>query len=200
MESTDSLAPGFLVASPKLDGSFFERAVIAMVHHDATGAMGFVLNRPTDVDFGSVLEAVAIDSRLIAPGCYDVGVYLSGPVQVEQLWVMHREDMDEDGNSSETESHSDLKFHQGWGISAASTSIESFALGHVSSTYRPFIGYAGWGPGQLEGEIGAGSWLAMDFVQEFVFGAPSGELWDTALDHMGVQPAAFLLMSSMGSA
>ena len=192
MESIDSYAPGFLVASPKLDGSFFERTVIAMVHHDASGAMGFVLNRPTDVDFGSILEAVAIESHQIAPGCYDVEVSLGGPVQVEQLWVMHRDGggEDPDGRDDDSVHH----FHDGLGVSAASRSIESFATGESHHQYRPFVGYAGWGPGQLEGEIGQGSWLAMEFLHEYVFGPPPEDLWSVALEHIGVEPAAFLMM------
>ena len=52
-----SLAPGFLIASPRLDGGPFERAVIVMVHHDEEGAMGFIVNKPLGIDFGSLLES-----------------------------------------------------------------------------------------------------------------------------------------------
>ncbi|MEM1349987.1 MAG: YqgE/AlgH family protein [Myxococcota bacterium] len=197
-----SLAPGFLIASPKLDGSPFERAVIVMVHHDDQGAMGFIVNKPLDIDFGSLLESVQEDeyaSRAIADGCFDVFVHFGGPVRVEQLWVIYNHD----GVPFEPDNdHGMISFGGTWTLVASSDSIEAFAFGERVNAFLPFIGYTGWGPGQLEGELEEGSWLCLDFQDDLVLDqdADGEDIWAEALGRLGVHPMAFLMMSKVGEA
>ena len=200
--STDSLAPGFLIASPRLDGSLFERSVILMINHDAHGAMGFIINRPLDVDFGSLLELVDLDGP-ITPTCYNQDVFFGGPVRVEQLWVMYHGTIA--GAAPERtfeglQEYGEVRFHEDWALSGTAHSIESFAFGAGVETFRPFVGYAGWGPGQLEEEIGEGSWLMLDFDEQFVLDAHTDAVWDLALARLGLDEATFLLMGKAGIA
>lgn len=203
MSKNDQLAPGFLVASPRLDGSLFERTVIVMVNHDERGAMGFIINKPLDVDFGSLLEMVEIDTAAIAPSCYDQDVYFGGPVRVEQLWVIYNGLL---GGAAPRPSFDSLQtdgevlFRDGWALSGTSRSIESFAFGREPNPYRPFVGYAGWGPGQLEREISEGSWLPLDFDDAFVLQSEPDTLWNTALSRLGVDETTFMMMGKAGSA
>jgi len=205
-----SSAPGFLIASPRLDGSPFERAVVAMVHHDEEGAMGFIINKPLEIDFGSLIQSVneAITPQL-SPASFEMPVYFGGPVRIEQLWVIYHRIESEDAATAARRRHlrrmrqpdeSELTFDTGWYLAASGEIIEGFARGQQAGDYRPFVGYAGWGPGQLEQEIEEGSWLLDDFDAEGFFHTQPDAQWDDALARIGVDPAAFLMMARAGSA
>lgn len=203
MIRTDVLAPGFLVASPRLDGSLFERSVIVMVHHDPEGAMGFIVNKPLEVDFGSLLEMVELENGSIAPHCYDQEVFFGGPVRVEQLWVIYNgmlESTEPEHDFDALQSEGEVRFHEEWALSGTSHSIESFAFGREDNLFRPYVGYAGWGPGQLEKEIGEGSWLLLDFEDDMVVDVASDAMWDFALQRLGVDETTFMMMGKSGLA
>ncbi len=205
-----SISPGFLIASPRLDGSPFERAVVVMVHHDAEGAMGFIINKPLEIDFGSLIQSVNDDlAQRILPESYDVPVHFGGPVRIEQLWLIFQRDVEGQFHQPENQAlfkklgnphEGALSFSEGWFLAASGEIIEGFAVGRQSGDYRPFIGYAGWGPGQLESEIDDGSWLLLDFDEDFFFDFLPGVHWDEALQKLGVDPTAFLMMGKMGRA
>lgn len=199
------LAPGFLIASPKLAGGPFERAVIVMVHHDDEGAMGFIVNKPLSIDFGSLLQGA--EQEVVGPvveSCYEQSVHFGGPVRVEQLWLIYQqlhpsEDVFEDMRSIEEDGL--LKFDEEWYLVADSESIEEFVHGERHDPYRPYIGYTGWGPGQLEEEIEEGSWLFLEFEEDLILDQPDPEeCWEDALERLGVNPMAFLMMGEVGDA
>lgn len=204
-----SLSPGYLVASPKLDGTPFERAVVAMVHHDDEGAMGFIINKPLEIDFGSLIQSVNEDiARKVIPASFDVHVYFGGPVRIEQLWLIFQEPRDTLSYTAPgarrtleaVEDDSTLSFSDGWYLAASGDIIEGFALGLQEGNYRPFIGYSGWGPGQLESEIEDGSWLILDFEEDLFFDSIPASNWDQALGRLGVDATAFLMMGKAGMA
>ena len=210
IERSRSISPGYLIASPKLDGSPFERAVVAMVHHDEEGAMGFIINKPLEIDFGSLIQSVNEEiAREIVPRSFDMPVHFGGPVRIEQLWLIFQRQLQ---GAEELEANQLLlrrlqepddgamAFSEGWFLAASSEIIEGFALGKQFGEYRPFIGYAGWGPGQLEAEIDDGSWLLLDFEEDFFFDALPAVHWEDALDRIGVNPTAFLMMGKAGMA
>lgn len=209
-EQSRSIAPGFLIASPKLDGSPFERAVIAMVHHDKEGAMGFIINKPLDIDFGSLIQSVNEHiARDILPHCFDTPVHFGGPVRIEQLWLIFQRSLHGHEELAANQlllqhvqqpDDGALSFCDDWFLAASSELIEGFALGTQTGPYRPFIGYSGWGAGQLESEIDDGSWLLLDFEEEFFFDAIPTLHWDDALKRLDVNPTAFLMMGKAGMA
>lgn len=210
IDASDSIAPGFLVASPKLDDTPFERAVVVMIQHDAEGAMGFILNKPLEIDFGSILESVNDDiAGRLRSEAFDKPVHFGGPVRVEQMWMIFQRDLAGEEDRSANQRLLDkirepgdgaLTFCDGWFLAASGDIIEGFALGDQHGTYRPFIGYTGWGPGQLEQEIDDGSWLMLDFDDDFLFDSGPKVHWDEALERLGVDPAAFLMMGNSGMA
>lgn len=209
-DPSDSISPGFLIASPKLDGTPFERAVVVMVHHDEEGAMGFIVNKPLEIDFGSLIQSVNDDiAPQITPESYEMPVHFGGPVRIEQLWLMFQRHIDGDEDSLANRrllqkmalpDDGALTFCDGWFLAASGDIIEGFAMGIQHGVYRPFIGYAGWGAGQLESEIEEGSWLLLDFDDDFVFDAVAGVHWEDALERLGVEPTAFLMMAKSGMA
>ncbi len=203
MSLKNTLAPGFLIASPKLDDSLFERTVILMIHHDEEGAMGFIINRPLDLDFGSLLEMVDLEHERIRLQCYDRDVYYGGPVRTEQLWVIMNEEIigNTSADFSELDSSAQMQFHDTWKLTGTADSIQGLAFSDDgTAAFRPFMGYAGWGPGQLEGEISDGSWLALDFDEEMVFQPPTTNMWDLALDRLGLDETTFMMMGKAGRA
>lgn len=209
-DASDLISPGFLIASPKLDDSPFERAVIVMVQHDDEGAMGFIINKPLEIDFGSLIQSVNDDiAPQITPQSFDIPVHFGGPVRVEQLWLIFQRQLagQEDHLANQRllakmqqPDDGAMTFSDGWFLAASGDIIEGFALGHQYGAFRPFIGYAGWGPGQLEEEIEEGSWLLLDFDEDFFFDSLPGLHWDDALERLGVDPTAFLMMGKAGSA
>ena len=208
MPSSNSLAPGFLIASPRLDNTPFERALILMIHHNAEGAMGLIVNKPLEHDFGSLLVVVEeeIEARLCRES-YEVPVHFGGPVRLEQLWMIY--EMGGLPMPNEPERLCDLddlgvlgalRFHDRFVLAASWDIIERYATGERDGLHRPFIGYTGWGPGQIEEEIEEGSWLASDFDDQIAFGTNPQQAWSAALAQTGVNPTAFMMMSKMGSA
>lgn len=207
---SQDISPGFLVASPKLDDTPFERSVVVMVHHDEEGAMGFIVNKPLEIDFGSIIQSVSDEvAARIEPESFDVPVHFGGPVRVEQLWLMFQRTLGGDEyreanrrllEKMELPDDSAFTFSDGWYLAASGDLIEEFATGDQHGDYRPFIGYCGWDAGQLESEIEDGSWLLMDFDDEFLFDSLPEVHWEDALERLGVDPAAFLMMGSAGMA
>ena len=210
IDTSNAISPGFLVASPKLDDTPFERAVVVMVHHDDEGAMGFIVNKPLEIDFGSLIQSVNDDigSQLIAES-FDQPVHFGGPVRIEQLWLMFQRDIEGEEDRLANQrllekmklpDDGALTFGEGWFLAASGDIIEGFARGSQHGCYRPFIGYSGWDAGQLEAEIEEGSWLLLDFDDDFVFDRLPRLHWDEALERIGVDPTAFLMMGKSGMA
>jgi putative transcriptional regulator len=219
-DDTSSMAPAFLVASPKLDGSPFERAVILLVHHDSEGAMGYIVNKPVEVDFGTLIASVnePLEDAILKER-FEQTVYFGGPVRLEQLWVIfkHAHPGAEEGTEraamptvDEAIGVSDdgevlieppnLDFGDDWSLSASGRIIERFALEETDDFFMPMLGYTGWGGGQLESEIEEGSWLIADFDESLIHHTAPADCWDRALASLGVEPTAFLMMGKVGSA
>lgn len=184
------LAPGFLIASPKLDNTPFERAVIAMVHQDDDGAMGFIVNKPLEIDFGALLRSAARSAMdNVHVSASQMTVHFGGPVRVEQLWVLAH-DLDDDAPSA------DVRVEPDWSLIAQAESIEALATGASGLNFRPFVGYTGWDNGQLEREIEEGSWLFLEFNDDYILSTDHETMWEDALKRLGVAPMAFLMMAN----
>ena len=103
-------------------------------------------------------------------------------------------------NFEELDRSAEMQFYDEWALSGAVDSIESLANGQRSGEFRPLIGYSGWGPGQLEGEIEEGSWLVLDFDEDFVLKSTLETIWDDALARLGVDETIFAMMGKAGKA
>jgi putative transcriptional regulator len=194
----DSLAPGFLIAAPSLDGGPFEQSLILMVHHDSDGAMGFIVNKQIEPTFGELMESAHGPSTpTLSEASYERSVFFGGPVSLEQLWLIYHRDGQAtvpDAELEEMQTAGELPFHEQWVLAGAGSVIEQYAAGQRGDQYLPLLGYAGWGPGQLEGEIEEGSWLATDFDASLLLDTPPKERWNAALSNMGLDPTTFMMM------
>jgi putative transcriptional regulator len=155
-----SLKGQLLIASPSLVGSFFTKTVILMVEHSAEGAAGVVLNRPTEATVADIAETVfaeAID--------WAKPLNLGGPVP-GPLVVLHRE-----------EDLGDLEILPGLHEAIEISKVRAV----VDRRLEPSLflaNYAGWGPGQLEGEFASDSWLTLPAQLEHIFLEDNTDLWD----------------------
>lgn len=157
-----------LVATPPLEDPNFDRTVVYMLEHRDDGALGVVINRPTDEALESPLDRWA--DLQAAPG----SVFLGGPVEPDALIALAL------ANRPVTEATDELSPVSGRVASADLTTDPAFIAGVVGSV-RVFRGYAGWGPGQLEGEIESGAWLVLDAEPADVFADQPDDLWRSVL-------------------
>jgi putative transcriptional regulator len=182
-----SLAPGLLLAAPQLGDPNFERTVVLLARHDASGALGWVVNGRT---LGVVRELLR-DAKLIPEGVelphagpYGRSARLGGPVQGSTGWVLYRRDAG--ALAGEIDVGDEL---------AVTGDLD--ALGELlrkqDRDFRLLLGYAGWGPEQLEGEVKQGVWLPADIDAELVFEGDPEALWDAAYQQtIGTLPGAFI--------
>jgi putative transcriptional regulator len=161
-----SLKGHFLVASPKLRDPNFYRAVVLLVQHDEQGSLGLVLNRPLDV----TIEAAW--TKLSQSPCELTGqLHQGGPCE-GVLMALH----------TDLEA-SDLQVLEGVQFSTTRDAIEH-VVSHGAGHAKLFVGYAGWSPGQLEGELAEGSWLTTPASGPSVFD-PQEHAWDRLLRQIG---------------
>lgn len=180
-ETVDTeLAPSLLIAAPGLACPFFDHTVVLLVEHGDDGALGFVINRPTDTPVTSLLEGLLIDDlQAELPGA----VWVGGPVAPDTGWVLFDPSS---GDSSDVEA---VHLSPRIAVSASPTFLERIADGQGPTVYAILLGYAGWGPGQLDDEIRDGSWISVDLDAALVFDFPSQDRWREALATLGIDPA-----------
>ncbi|MBS2022682.1 MAG: YqgE/AlgH family protein [Deltaproteobacteria bacterium] len=172
------LAPGLLIAVPQMDDPNFSRSVVLLLEHSDEGAMGIVFNRPSEVSLTDVGRAHGVK----VPGGAGKA-WRGGPVQPERGFLLHqRKDLEEC-----------VEVARGIYLSVSTDSLKEL-LSADPATYRLCLGYAGWGPGQLEKEVVLGGWLTGQANCLRVFETPHDKVWDLAIRDLGVDPA-FLVPS-----
>jgi putative transcriptional regulator len=162
---------------PDLADPNFRRTVVLLVHHDEDGTVGLVLNRSTDVRAQDLCETLDIAWN----GDPDSPVHWGGPVQPNTGWVVAGDDVLL-GLGGTT------RFAEGLHFAGSLEALRRVA-DEPPAQLRIFLGYAGWGPGQLEGELAQGAWVVAPFSREALFEVVEDELWDHCWSLLGVDPA-----------
>jgi putative transcriptional regulator len=170
-KATKSLQGQLLLDGGNLRGSFFHRTVVLICQHDAEGAFGLVLNRPTGSRVG---EMVVAD---LPENLRDHGLFLGGPVQPGALSYLHSDDTLLEANVMP-------QLSLGHSLDDLTELGASFA---PSRRIKVFAGYAGWSPGQLEGEMKRQAWLTIPASLDLVFHPEPERLWREILRQMGWQ-------------
>ena len=182
------LTGSMLIAMPGMNDIRFSQSLVYLCDHSDKGAMGLILNKPAaDMEFEELLEQLDISAE---KHCSDVQVYFGGPVETGRGFVLHS-----------TEYQSDLRtltVQDGVALTPTLDVLEDIGAGRGPNRAMMMLGYAGWGPGQLEGEIAANGWLTCDSSIELVFDIPAEKKWAGALEKLGINPA--LLSGSAGTA
>lgn len=162
-----------LVASPSLKGRIFGRTVILMFRHDATGAFGVILNRPVEKrPLGALMRNFGVAGAPSAPE-REITVHFGGPVSRQMGVVVHSNDFTHPNSIRIT------------GFASAISPREflrAMAQGKGPRQSVFAVGYAGWGPGQLEGELAEGSWVVAAPDRKFIFDKAFSTMWRRALE------------------
>lgn len=171
-QAAPGLAGQFLVATDTLRDPRFARTVIYMVRHDATGAMGLVVNRPVrDMPLGPLLRKFGRDDRGVTG---TVRAHYGGPVEIGQGFLLHTAEYATEGTERVA---GDIAMTPTPGVLTALGDIARGA-GPRKSLFA--IGYAGWAPGQLEGEIERGAWITVPADEALLFDEDPARKWDRA--------------------
>jgi putative transcriptional regulator len=150
-----------LVASEFVVGEIFAKTVILLLHYDDTGAMGLVVNRPTEVELAEVLA----DDEVVS--AYSGTLYWGGPVRMSSLRALLHADTPPEDSQEVVDSVYQLPVDD---------ALEEVAMDPAS--LRFFIGYAGWSAGQLDNELARGDWHVVPGSDELVFAGDPGLLWE----------------------
>ena len=182
--SADHLANQFLIAMPGMVDPNFAGTVIYLFEHTERGAMGLVVNRPTEVDLATLFDQVELKLE-IAP-LLDQPVYFGGPVQIERGFVLHEP-------TTEPLYSSSLAVPGGLTMTTSKDVLEAVAVGNGPGKFLMTLGYAGWGAGQLEEEFTLNGWMNVPLSQqqmiEIVFDTPSSQRYERAMSHLGFDPS-----------
>ena len=165
-----SLTGRLLVATDAMTDTRFERTVIYLVHHDASGALGLVINLPiTDVSYERALTPFGLE---VPPGSGTVRVYYGGPVEDRRAFVLHTPDW-----KVETTTVIDGDF----AVTEDPRVLQAIARGTGPKHALFVLGYAGWAPGQLDAELGTGAWAVARADPRLVFEESPGQKWIEAM-------------------
>lgn len=163
-----------LVAMPNLQGDFFAKAVVLIYDHSTVeGTIGFIINKPLSATLGSVLEHLKI--KIKDNSVFDLAVFSGGPVGPDQGFVIH-----DRMTIADNEADSEVT------ISTSREILKEIARGKGPNQYLVSLGYAGWGPGQLEEEILNNDWLLVPFNKDIIFNTPIADRWSAAAKSVGV--------------
>ncbi|PKQ14138.1 MAG: hypothetical protein CVT70_01395 [Alphaproteobacteria bacterium HGW-Alphaproteobacteria-1] len=177
-----------LIAMPGMRDPRFALSVVYLCAHSPEGAMGLIINKPTsDLRMGDLLDHLSI-----TPGdaMRNLPVHFGGPVEHGRGFVLH-----DDGYRSDLAT---LNVDHGFGMTATLDILEDLAAGHGPERAILALGYAGWGPGQLEQELAQNGWLTCEADSDLVFATPDAGKWEAALARLGV--SALMLSSEAGHA
>lgn len=195
MEFTGVLAGKALIAMPGMDDSRFARSVVLLCAHGPDSAMGLILNKPLpELNFRGVLDHLGIAA---ADRPREIRVVFGGPVERGRGFVLHSPDWGEQDPDRAAE-RGGMLVPGGYRVSVALDVLEALAQGTGPERALLALGYAGWGAGQLEGEIMRNDWLVADITPDLVFGGETGDTWALALKGLGIDPLA--LSSTAGRA
>jgi putative transcriptional regulator len=182
------LAGKCLIAMPTMGDPRFARSVVYLCAHSAEGAMGLIVNKPApDVRLGDLLDHLKITR---AHGMPDIRVHIGGPVEHARGFVLHSSDYESPQGT--------MKVDDDVSMTATLDILERIAAGTGPRQSMLALGYAGWGPGQLESEIAQNGWLTADARNDLVFGRANEFKWTAALKSIGVDPVT--LSSQAGRA
>jgi putative transcriptional regulator len=175
-----------LIAMPSMGDQRFERSVIFMCAHSENGAMGIIVNKRAPMfSFGDLLERLEIspqaDRARLPEEVEQLPVQFGGPVEPGRGFVLHTADY----YSSETT----LPIDESVALTATLDILRAIADGSGPRRVLLALGYAGWGPGQLDDEIQRNGWLHCPSDEELVFGADLDGKYAAALKKIGVDPS-----------
>jgi putative transcriptional regulator len=175
MSNSRYLTNQFLIAMPGLEDPNFFHSVTYICEHNEEGALGLVINRPLKMQLGEILRHINLQHT--EPEAMQLPVHLGGPVQQDRGFVLH----EPLGDWNAT-----LKVTDRIGITTSVDILEAIARNRGPERSLIALGYAGWGAGQLEREMGENAWLSGPADTDILFNTPDGQRWRAAAASLGV--------------
>ena len=174
-----SFSNSLLLATPAMDDPRFRFSVIYMINHDSTGAMGLIINKAQPgLLISDLLEQIGISGDVKVA---DTPVLNGGPVDIDRGFVLHSADYFKPDSS--------LKISDTLSLTSTKDVLESLVSDDHPEKVILAVGYAGWGPGQLEREISENSWLIAKADDALLFSDDLKSKWATVLTDMGIDPS-----------
>ncbi|MEY2927177.1 MAG: hypothetical protein RL367_1654 [Pseudomonadota bacterium] len=180
------LAGQLLLAMPGIGDPRFEKAVIAMCNHDANGAMGIGVGHLAD---RITLHALMEQLDLATDAVPDCPIHIGGPVEQQRGFVLHSLDWGGQGT---------VDVGGRWGLTSTLDVLRVIGTQRGPSKWLVALGYAGWGAGQLDGEMARHGWHATDGGEAILFETPIEQRWASAFGTVGIDPR--LLSNTSGHA
>ena len=175
LEST-CLNNHFLIAMPQMLDPNFQQTVTYICDHDEHGALGIIVNRPLKLSFAELLEHLEVPPAK-RPEVANDWIFAGGPVQSQQGFIVH---------SPLGQWEATLKVTEQIGLTTSADIIQALARDEGPEHTLMALGYAGWGPGQLEQEIVDHAWLCGPASQDILFSVPVAQRWSAAAAALGV--------------
>jgi len=172
-----SLAPAFLVSMPQLRDPNFSKSVVLLCQHSEVGALGVIINRPL-VTTGRV--TVSLDPPVSTDR--ELQLWIGGPVEPQRSWILVGETPDDAESGG-------IRVADALYLSTSPHLLRRLLEPAPPPLTRLIVGYAGWGPGQLEMELEESSWLMSDVDRDLVFNTPPEKIWEAAIRRLGADPA-----------
>jgi putative transcriptional regulator len=206
----DSLENQFLIAMPSLDDGYFNKTVTYICEHNDEGAMGLIINMPVNITLFDLLKQIEENDKEQASGdettleseespgtleniclknSLEQLVLSGGPISQNRGFVLHRT---QSGWKSSLALNDDIM------ITTSKDILLSLGTEKQPDQFMVTLGYAGWGPGQLETELQANSWLTIDADSDILFNTPIEQRWQKATEKLGIDIAH--LSSDIGHA
>jgi len=173
-----STAPLLLLSMPQMADPNFARTVVLLCEYTDQGAFGLVVNRPMSEPAWTLVKtepAVRVDPEL--------RLWIGGPVDPQRTWVLTSDSAGPDDEQKE--------ICNGVVLSASKTLTLQVLQAPPSRRSRVIVGYAAWGPGQLETELASSSWLTIAVDPSLIFDVPAEQMWEAAIRRLGSDPSSF---------
>lgn len=175
MAKETNLTNHFLIAMPNLVDGHFSRSVTYICEHDENGALGLIINRPSEIGLGEIFAQLQI--RATASEILDKTVLNGGPVLTDRGFILHTPH----GNWD-----SSLRVTDHIAVTTSQDIMQAIANNQGPEKCLITLGYAGWGPGQLEYEIAQNSWLSCPATEDILFDLPYDKRWQAAALLLGI--------------
>lgn len=175
-------APILLLSMPQMADPNFAKTVVLLCNYDDTGAFGLVVNRRMEEPAWTLVKTeppVRVDPNL--------KLWVGGPVDPQRTWVLMSESQGPDEEQRE--------ICPGLLLSVSKDLTLQLLQAPPSTRARVIVGYAGWGPGQLDQEIAASAWLTLNVDPALIFNVPPDQMWEAAIRRLGADPSALQITS-----
>lgn len=175
MTEETNLTNHFLIAMPSLEDGNFSQSVTFICEHDENGALGITINRPSDISLAEILSQLQINSD--SEEIINQVVLNGGPVQVDRGFILHTPVGNWDSSMQVTENIA---------VTTSQDIMQAIANNKGPTKSIIALGYAGWGPGQLEYEISENAWLSCPATEEILFDTSIEKRWRAAAMLLGI--------------